>query len=79
MGRNVDLVQTLGLEPIAICPKCNKPKEQMLTDYAMGPTTNIHPGEWNLWYCCPECEHEWEIRMKVSITALIGPFQFPPS
>lgn len=74
MGRNVDLIQTLSVGEVAECPKCMKFQKQNFDDYPMRPNTNPHPGEWNVWCSCPDCGHEWEFRMKVSLTFMSGPF-----
>jgi hypothetical protein len=62
-----------GVKVEGECPACKKPfKRDLSTDPALGYPTANTPTKLNCW--CPECEHEWSIPIKLSITVeLVDP------
>ena len=68
MGRNVDLIQMLGLPNKITCPRCRRKIYSDFEEYDIDcGDPNLKPGIWSLDCYCNECDNEWEYNFKVKI------------
>ncbi len=65
MGKNLNLIDMLGLPRELICPNCCKKVRQNFDDYDVDDGSNSGNGFWSLHAFCYECEYSWKLEGQV--------------
>lgn len=73
MGKNLDLVDMLGLPKTIVCPYCKAIKESYYDDHDVQCCTDYNKGHWKIHRDCEECGKDFYHEFKIEIKDLTGP------
>lgn len=67
MGKNLDLIDMLGLPEEIECPHCKVKMESYYDDHDIQCSTDYNKGHWKIQRSCEECGENFTYEFKIHI------------
>ena len=67
MGKNLDLIDMLGLPEKIQCPYCGAEMESYYDDHDIQCSTEYDKGHWKIHRSCNECEKDFTHEFRIHI------------